>query len=40
MPERLTAWLTLLALALVLGLPLDQTTLFWVGVLSSWVLAQ
>lgn len=39
MPARAAAWLTLLTLALLLGLPFDRTTLFWVGVLSLWVLA-
>jgi hypothetical protein len=36
----MTAWLMLLALALLCGLPLDRVTIFWVGVLSIWVLSK
>jgi hypothetical protein len=38
--ERMAVWLMLLILALVCGLALDHTTLFWVGVLSLWVLSK
>jgi hypothetical protein len=34
------AWLVLLAVALIVGLPLDHTTIFWVGILSLWVLSR
>jgi hypothetical protein len=37
--ERMAAWLVLLVIALLCGLALDKTTLFWVGVLSLWVLS-
>jgi hypothetical protein len=36
--NRMCAWITLLALGLALGLPLNHTTIFWVGILSLWVL--
>lgn len=36
--QRMVAWLVLLAIALAVGLPFNHTTLFWVGVLSIWVL--
>lgn len=32
------AWLVLLVIALVCGLPLNGTTIFWVGFMSIWVL--
>jgi hypothetical protein len=36
---RMVAFLSLLVIAVILGLsPFDGTTLFWVGVLSIWVL--
>lgn len=38
MANRMFAWTFLLGLALMLGLPLDHTTIFWVGILSIWVL--
>lgn len=37
---RMAAWLVLMGLAILCGLnPFDGTTIFWVGVLSLWVLA-
>lgn len=40
MNERMGAWLVLLVVALVCGLPLDHTTIFWVGVLSVWAITK
>jgi hypothetical protein len=34
------AWLMILVIALLVGLPLDGTTLFWVGVLSAWAITR
>jgi hypothetical protein len=36
--RRMAAWITLLIIALAVGLPLDQVTIFWVGVMSLFVL--
>ena len=37
--QRMAIWLMVLTIALVCGLPLNHTTLFWVGVMSVWILA-
>lgn len=39
MHQRMAAWITLLVVALIVGLPLNHTTIFWVGILSLWVLS-
>jgi hypothetical protein len=36
----MAAWLILLAMALIFGLELNYTTIFWVGILSAWVLTR
>lgn len=40
MIPRMVAWVFLMGLALMLGLGLNGTTLFWVGILSAWVLTR
>jgi len=37
---RMAAWFVLLIMALIFGLPLNHVTLFWVGILSAWVLTK
>lgn len=37
--ERMAAWIILLILALILGLPFNPVTIFWVGILSAWVMS-
>jgi hypothetical protein len=34
------AWVTLLAVALLCGLPLNHVTIFWVGVVSVWAISK
>jgi len=34
------AWLALLLIALACGLPLNATTIFWVGILSVWAISK
>jgi len=36
----MVAWLMLLVIALACGLAFDAATLFWVGILSAWVLTK
>ena len=36
----MAVWLILLAMALIFGLALNYTTIFWVGILSAWVLTK
>jgi hypothetical protein len=36
----MVAWITLLVVAMIVGLPLNHTTIFWVGILSFWVLSR
>jgi len=39
MVEHMAAWILLLGIALALGLPLNHTTIFWVGILSIWMVS-
>lgn len=36
--RRMAIWLALLVIALACGLPLNATTIFWVGFMSIWVV--
>lgn len=40
MSERMGAWLALLVVALLCGLPLNHVTIFWVGIMSVWAITR
>jgi hypothetical protein len=40
MTERMGAWLVLLLIAVLVGLPINGTTIFWVGILSVWAITR
>lgn len=40
MMVRGAAWIFVMIVAIACGLPLDHVTLFWVGILSAWLLTR
>lgn len=38
MNQRMAAWLVLFIVALACGLPINHTTIFWVGIMSVWAI--
>jgi hypothetical protein len=40
MATRMFAWIIVFVIAMVCGLALDHTTLFWVGICSLWVMSK